>query len=98
MKKIWIFTLILMTSAAVWAQDDIQPADSTATAAETDSTLVTQREFSAAKQISNATKAEGDLQRPSRFTKACCNRENPLRYIITWEIAIIKLTILHGPF
>lgn len=49
-----------MTSAAVWAQDDIQPADSTATTAEADSTLVTQREFSAAKQISNATKAEGD--------------------------------------
>lgn len=60
MKKIWIFTLILMTSAAVWAQDDIQPADSTAITAEADSTLVTQREFSAAKQISNATKAEGD--------------------------------------
>lgn len=61
MKRIWLITLILMATAAVWAQDAAtEPADSVDSTTVTDSMVATRPEFSAAKQISNATKAEGD--------------------------------------
>lgn len=57
MKKIWLLTLLLLVSVAIWAQEAV--LDSVATA-ETDTLIADKSEFSAAKQVDNATKAEAD--------------------------------------
>lgn len=57
MKKIWSLTLLLLVSVAIWAQEAV--SDTVATT-ETDTLIADKSEFSAAKQVGNATKAEAD--------------------------------------
>ena len=58
MKKIWILTLILAVSSTIYAQDAIRN-DSIAQA-EGDTLVTDASAFSAAKQVTNVTKSEGD--------------------------------------
>lgn len=59
MKKIWLLILVLAVSVSVGAQNGVTSEDSAAVA-ETDTAASARPEFSAAKQMHNATKAEGD--------------------------------------
>ena len=58
MKKIWILTLILAVSSTIYAQDAI--LNDSIAQAEGDTLVTDASAFSAAKQVTNVTKSEGD--------------------------------------